>query len=62
MLGNEISTGTWMFVGEVICFKYVDDDKPGCYKLEVTGDTATMYDEKGTGTRYQILKGNPKGL
>jgi len=62
MLGNEISTGTWMFVGEVICFKYVDDDKPECYKLEVTGDTATMYDEKGTGTRYQILKGNPKGL
>jgi len=47
MLGNEISTGTWMFVGEVICFKYVDDDKPGCYKLEVTGDTATMYDENG---------------
>src|SRR5215831_1244833 len=47
MLGNEISTGTWMFVGEVICFKYIDDDKPGCYKLEVTGDTATMYDENG---------------
>ena len=62
MLGNEISTGTWMLVGEVICFKYADDDKPECYKLEVTGDTATMYDEKGTGTRYQILKGNPKGL
>ena len=62
MLGNEISTGTWMLVGEVICFKYADDDKPECYKLEVAGDTATMYDEKGTGTRYQILKGNPKGL
>jgi hypothetical protein len=62
MLGNEISTGTWMLVGEVICFKYADDDKPECYKLEVAGDTATMYDEKGSGTRYQILKGNPKGL
>ena len=62
MLGSEISTGTWMLVGEVICFKYPDDDKPECYKLEVAGDTATMYDEKGSGTRYQILKGNPKGL
>jgi hypothetical protein len=62
MLGNEISTGTWMLVGEVICFKYADDDKPECYKLEVAGDTATMYDEKGSGTRYQILRGNPKGL
>jgi hypothetical protein len=62
LLGSEISTGTWMLVGEVICFKYPDDDKPECYKLEVAGDTATMYDEKGAGTRYQILKGNPKGL
>ena len=61
-LGSEISTGAWMLVGEVICFKYPDDDKPECYKLEVAGDTATMYDEKGSGTRYQILKGNPKGL
>jgi hypothetical protein len=62
MLDNEISTGTWMLVGEVICFKYADDPKPECYKLEVSGDTATMYDEKGSGTRYQIVKGNPKGL
>ena len=62
MLGSEISTGTWMLVGEVICFKYPDDDKPECYKLEVAGDTATMYDQDGSGTRYQILKGNPKGL
>ena len=62
MLGSEISTGNWMLVGEVICFKYPDDDKPECYKLEVAGDTATMYDQDGAGTRYQILKGNPKGL
>jgi hypothetical protein len=62
MLGSEISTGNWMLVGEVICFKYPDDDKPECYKLEVSGDTATMYDQDGAGTRYQILKGNPKGL
>ena len=57
MLGSEISTGNWMLAGE-----YPDDDKPECYKLEVAGDTATMYDEKGSGTPYQILKGNPKGL
>lgn len=62
MLGSDISTGNWMLVGEVICFKYPDDDKPECYKLEVAGDTATMYDQNGSGTRYQILKGNPKGL
>jgi hypothetical protein len=23
-----------------------DDDKPECYKLGVSGDTATLYDEK----------------
>jgi hypothetical protein len=62
MTGNDISTGNWMLTGEVICFKYTDEPKPECYKLEVSGDTATMYDEKGSGTRYQILKGNPKGL
>ena len=62
MLGNDISTGTWGLVGEVICFKYADEPETECYKLEVIGDNATMYDEKGLGTRYQILKGNPKGL
>jgi hypothetical protein len=62
MTGNDISTGTWALAGEVICFKYTDEPKPECYKLEVSGDIATMYDEKGSGTRYQILKGNPKGL
>jgi hypothetical protein len=62
MLDNEISTGTWALVGEAICFKYAGEPKAECYKLEVIGDTATMYDEKGSGTRYQILKGNPKGL
>ena len=62
MLGNDISTGTRMLFGEVNCFKYADEPQTECYKLEVTGDSATMYDEKGSGTRYQILKGNPKGL
>jgi hypothetical protein len=62
MLGNEISTGKWALVGETICFKYGDEDEMECYKLEVMGNTATFTDQKGTGTRYEILKGNPKGL
>ena len=62
MTGNEISKGTWVLVGETICFKYTDDNKMECYKLEVAGNTLTYIDEKGSGTRYEILKGNPKGL
>ena len=62
MTGNEISTGSWALAGETICFKYTDEPKPECYRLEVVGNTATYYDEKGSGTRYEILKGNPKGL
>jgi hypothetical protein len=62
MLGNEISTGGWALAGETVCFKYADDDKPECYRIEVLGTTATFTDAKGSGTRYEILKGNPKGL
>jgi hypothetical protein len=62
MLGNEISTGKWALVGETICFQYSDQNEMECYKLEVMGNTATFTDQKGTGTRYEILKGNPKGL
>jgi hypothetical protein len=62
MLGNEISTGQWALVGEVICFRYGKDKDAECYKLEVTGTTATFTDKDGTGSRYEILKGNPKGL
>jgi len=62
MHGNEISNGRWAISGEAVCFKYTDDDKPECYKVEVSGTTVTYTDEKGSGTRYEILKGNPKGL
>jgi hypothetical protein len=61
MTGNEISTGQWALVGETVCFKYPDEDTD-CFKIEVAGTTATFTDPKGTGTRYEILKGNPKGL
>lgn len=50
-----------MLVGETICFQY-DDEEMECYKLEVMGSSATLIDQDGTGTRYEILKGNPKGL
>ena len=62
MLGNEISTGKWVLVGETICFQYTDQKEMECYKLEVMGNTVTLTDPKGTGSRYEILKGNPKGL
>jgi len=62
MLDNEISSGTWALVGETICFQYTDQNEMECYKLEVMGSTATFTDQNGTGSRYEILKGNPKGL
>jgi hypothetical protein len=62
MLGNEISSGKWALVGETICFQYPDQKEMECYRVEVVGNTVTLTDEKGTGSRYEILKGNPKGL
>jgi hypothetical protein len=62
MLGNEISSGKWVLVGETICFQYTDQKEMECYKLEVMGNTVTLTDQQGTGSRYEILKGNPKGL
>jgi hypothetical protein len=61
MTGNDISSGTWALVGDTVCFKYPDEDID-CYKIEVTGTAVTFTDQKGAGTRYEILKGNPKGL
>jgi hypothetical protein len=61
MIGNEISTGNWVLVGDTVCFKYPQEEMD-CYKLEVIGDTVTMTDSSGDATRYDILKGNPKSL
>jgi hypothetical protein len=61
MTGNEISSGTWALVGDTICFKYPGEEID-CYKLEVIGNSVTMTDSSGDGTRYEILKGNPKSL
>jgi hypothetical protein len=62
MTGNEISTGKWVLVGETVCFQYTDEKEMECYKLEVAGNTLTYTDAKGSGSRYEILKGNPKNL
>jgi hypothetical protein len=61
MLGNQISTGQWVLVGDTVCFKYPDEEMD-CYKLEVMGNAVTMTDSTGEATRYEILKGNPKSL
>jgi hypothetical protein len=60
MHGNEISRGQWALVGETVCFKY--DNETECYRIEVVDNAATFTDSKGTGMRYDILKGNPKNL
>jgi hypothetical protein len=62
MRGNEISSGQWALVGETICFRYADEKETECYRLEVMGSTATFTDKSGTGSRYEIVKGNPQGL
>jgi hypothetical protein len=61
MMGNQISKGQWVLVGDTVCFKYPDEEMD-CYKLEVMGNTVTMTDSTGDATRYEILKGNPKSL
>jgi hypothetical protein len=38
MLGNQISTGQWVLVGDTVCFKYPDEEMD-CYKLEVSWAT-----------------------
>ena len=62
MHGNELSTGQWALVGETVCVRYSGDPKTECYRVEVSGDNATFLDRSGDGTRYRILKGNPRNL
>jgi tetratricopeptide (TPR) repeat protein len=62
MTGHEVSTGTWTFAGDTVCFKYPDDQDTDCYKVEVAADSVTFYEKDGSGSRYAIVKGNPKQL
>jgi hypothetical protein len=61
MTDNQIATGNWTIGSDAICFKYRNVPRE-CYTLEVFGDTATFYNNKGEGGRYAIVKGNPHGL
>src|SRR3984893_20394 len=62
MMGNQISTGQWALVGDTVCFRYADEKEMECYRLDVMGNTVTFTDKSGTGSRYEIVKGNPQGL
>lgn len=63
MLDNEVAEGKWSFKGGKVCFEFPDDDDdPSCSGVTVDGDIATFIDEKGSGRRFTVLKGNPKKL
>jgi hypothetical protein len=59
--GDQVSTGKWSFKDDQVCLQYPEEDEY-CYDLTVDGDIATFGDEDGSGTRYKVLKGNPKRL
>ena len=59
---DTVTSGKWALRGAKACILYSGDKEETCYNIEVFGDVATFTDEDGDGTRYTILKGNPKGL
>lgn len=58
---DQVSTGKWSFKDGQVCFRYPEEEEY-CYDLTVDDDIATFTDEDGSGTRYMVLKGNPKRL
>ena len=58
---DQVSTGKWSFKDEQVCLQYPEEEE-FCYDLTVDGDIATFSDEDGNGTRYTVLKGNPKRM
>jgi hypothetical protein len=59
---DETATGKWSIKGGKVCFEFPDDDAETCYGVTVEGNIATFTDDDGSGKRYEILPGNPKGL
>lgn len=59
--GGEIENGRWSLEGDTICTDFPSEGKI-CYRVDVSGDTATFVDRDGAGFRGTILKGNPKNL
>jgi hypothetical protein len=58
---GEIEVGKWMLEGDLICTDFPSEGKV-CYRIEVSGETATFIDPDDVGFRGAILKGNPKNL
>ena len=59
--GGDIEIGGWTLKGDSLCTDSPSEGK-ACYRIEVSGDTATFVEKDGTGFRGNILKGNPKNL
>lgn len=59
---DEAQGGTWTLKGQQVCLDYDDSDDAVCFKIEVSGNTATFIEEDGTSHAYTILKGNPRKL
>ena len=59
--GTTVETGKWRMDGERVCLSYPSDDE-NCFTVEVFEDNVTFLDKSGSGDRWKILPGNPKGL
>ena len=54
---SEVSEGKWTLKGEQVCFQF-EDEEDECYRVEVEGETAFLFDEDGAQFRLKIEKGN----
>jgi hypothetical protein len=61
MVGTDIVKGTWAISGQAVCYQYPEEELL-CYTVEVTGRNVTFTEKDGTGTRWQLMQGNPKQL
>jgi hypothetical protein len=58
---SEVAEGKWQLKGEQVCFVFEDEDDE-CYRLEVEGETAFLFDEDAVQFRMKIEKGNSAKL
>lgn len=62
LLDDELSTGKWIVRGETVCFEFPEDEEESCYRVEVSGPVVTFLEKDGSGRRFELLRGNAKGL
>lgn len=62
LLDDELSTGKWTVRGETVCFEFPEDEEESCYRIEVSGPVVTFLEKDGSGRRFELLRGNAKGL